>query len=68
MVDAATSSNLQRLQRATLVAIARGEPLQQVAQRICVEAERLAPAALCTILRVDADGRLRELAAPSLPA
>lgn len=68
MVDAATSSNLQRLQRATLVAIARGEPLQQVAHRICVEAERLAPAALCTILRVDAEGHLRELAAPSLPA
>lgn len=67
MVDAAASASLQRLQRSILVAIARGEPLQVIARSICEEAERVAPAAICTILSVDMQGRLHTLAAPGLP-
>jgi len=67
MVDAAASASLQQLQRSILVAIARGEPLHVVARNMCEEAERIAPAAICTILTVDMQGRLHTLAAPSLP-
>jgi diguanylate cyclase (GGDEF)-like protein len=57
----------ERLQNAILTMIAVGRPLEAVAARICSEAELLAPLAICSVLRVDCDGRLHPLAAPSLP-
>ena len=62
-----TDSALLRLQTEILETIACGEPLVAVADLLCRRAELLAPAAICSILTVDADGRLHPLAAPSLP-
>lgn len=56
------------LQKQILEMIARGIPLRETTRRICEEAERLAPNSLCSILLIDHDGRLRGLAAPSLPS
>lgn len=56
-----------KLQKQILEMIARGLPLRETACRICAEAELLAPDCICSILTVDRDGRLRPLAAPSLP-
>lgn len=56
------------LQKQILEMIARGLPLAETARQICTEAELLAPTSICTILAIDEDGRLRALAAPSLPA
>lgn len=67
MVDRESSELLQALQSDVLEAIARGLPLQSVAERLCARVEQLAPTALCSILTVDAHGRMHPLAAPSLP-
>jgi diguanylate cyclase (GGDEF)-like protein len=56
-----------RLQNTILTMIAVGRPLHAVAACICEEAEKLAPLALCSILRVDENGYLHPLAGPSLP-
>ena len=47
--------------------IAYGEDASTIADLLCRRAETLAPEALCSILRVDAEARLRPLAGPSLP-
>lgn len=59
---------IQALQNEILEAIATGMPLAWVASLLCTRAEALAPSAICTLLVVDADGLLRPVAAPSLPA
>lgn len=56
------------LQNIVLEMIAKGEPLASTVNRLCEEVERLVPGATCSVLGVDAGGRLRSLAAPSLPA
>ena len=61
------SALLLRLQTDVLEAVARGEPLIAVADLLCRRAQALAPAAICSILTVDAERKLRPLAAPSLP-
>lgn len=61
------SALLLRLQTDVLEAVALGEPLVAVADLLCRRAEELAPGASCSILMVDHEGRLRPLAAPSLP-
>ena len=50
MTEASSSENLLRLQSEILEAVARGEKLVTIAQRICLRAEQLAPEAICTIL------------------
>jgi len=55
------------LQHKVLSAMARETPLLEVAQLICREVEHIAPDIVASILRVDADDKLRPLAAPSLP-
>ncbi len=55
------------LQNIVLEMIATGESLSAVAERLCLEAERLAPGALCSVLTVDRGDVLHPLAAPSLP-
>ena len=42
--------------------------LRTVADLLCRRAEMFAPDAICSVLHVDAEGKLRPLAAPSLPA
>ncbi|SEQ62531.1 diguanylate cyclase/phosphodiesterase [Devosia sp. YR412] len=61
------SALLLRLQTEVLEAVARGEPLVSVADLLCRRAQELAPEAICSILVVDDDCKLRPLAAPSLP-
>jgi len=58
---------LKDIQHEILVAVASGEPLSDVMTLLCRRAEEVAPDALCSIIRVDFEGRLRPLAAPSLP-
>ena len=55
------------LQNEILEAVATGLSLSAVAEMLCLRAEAFAPAAICTILLVDPDRRLRPLAAPALP-
>ena len=57
----------EELQRKVLGAMAREEPLANVTTLVCHEAERIAPAVTASIRRIDDDGKLWTLAAPSLP-
>ena len=57
-----------QLQNTILEMIAKGETLAQTANRMCLEAEKLAPDVICSILAVDRTGIIHPLAAPSLPA
>ncbi|WIV98370.1 putative bifunctional diguanylate cyclase/phosphodiesterase [Kinneretia aquatilis] len=56
------------LQRQVLEAVALGRPLPVVMDLLCRRVESLAPDVICSVLAVDAQGRLRPLAAPSLPS
>jgi diguanylate cyclase (GGDEF)-like protein len=47
--------------------VAKGEPLPATTDRLCVEVERRLAGVICSVLLVDAEGRLRPLSAPSLP-
>ncbi|HEU4664722.1 MAG TPA: EAL domain-containing protein [Dokdonella sp.] len=67
MTDDRSSAAMQRLQGEILEAVARGEPLLRVADLLCRRIEALVPDVLCSVLVVDAQGRVRSLAAPSLP-
>jgi diguanylate cyclase (GGDEF)-like protein len=58
---------LKDIQHEILIAIASGKPLADVMHLLCVHAEKIAPKAICSIIRVDSTGRLRPLAAPSIP-
>lgn len=58
---------LHNIQKDVLTAIALGEPLQDTMLLLCERVEALSANVICSILRVDEYGRLRTLAAPSLP-
>lgn len=64
---ATIENRLADIEHEVLVAVSSGRPLTEVMHLLCVRAEELAPNGICSILRVDAEGRLRPLAAPSLP-
>jgi diguanylate cyclase (GGDEF)-like protein len=68
MVDRTIQEGLNRLRSEALEAVATGESLLSVAERVCRHAETLAPYAVCSILTVDTKGVIHPLAAPSLPA
>jgi diguanylate cyclase (GGDEF)-like protein len=59
--------NVLELQNTILEMIATGETLANTAERMCVEAEKLAPGAICSVLVVDRAGLVHPLAGPSLP-
>ncbi|MBE0704653.1 MAG: GAF domain-containing protein, partial [Afipia sp.] len=67
MVDGAILEGLNRLRSETLEAVATGESLLSVAERVCRHAEQLAPHAVCSLLTIDPHGFIHPLAAPSLP-
>ncbi|UUL81486.1 putative bifunctional diguanylate cyclase/phosphodiesterase [Sphingomonas qomolangmaensis] len=48
--------------------IATGEPLDETAARLCIEAEKASPGTLCSVITVDSAGVMHPLAAPSLPS
>ncbi len=54
------------LQHRMLDAMVREVPTAEIMQMMCEEVEKIAPQVTCSVLRVE-DGRLRTLAAPSLP-
>lgn len=58
---------LKDIQHEILVAVASGEPLADVMTLLCQRVEEVAPNAICSIIGVDSEGRLRPLAAPALP-
>lgn len=58
---------LKDIQHEILVRVASGDPLSDVMRLLCTRAEEVAPNAVCSVLHVDSTGRLRPLAAPSLP-
>ncbi len=58
---------LKDIQHEILVAVASGKPLHDVMTLLCARAEEIAPDTICSVIRVDSEGRLRPLAAPSLP-
>lgn len=60
-------SRLKDVEHEVLVGVASGENLVDVMNLLCRRAEEIAPNAICSVLRVDKAGRLRPLAAPSLP-
>jgi len=60
-------SRLKDIQHECLVAVASGEALSDVMKLLCLRAEEVAPTAICSIIRVDSEGCLRPIAAPSLP-
>ena len=59
---------IDALQRSVLRAVATAQPLAAVMELLCREVENLAPEVICSVLRVDAEGRVHPLAGPSLPA
>lgn len=59
---------MQQIQNIILEMVATGQPLPATMARLCAEVESRLPDVICTVLRVDPDGSLRPLAAPSLPA
>lgn len=67
LTDITRSKMHEALQHRALEAMAREQPLTEVLELICQEVERIAPEITASILEVDDQGRLRPLAAPSLP-
>ncbi|VVE21001.1 diguanylate cyclase [Pandoraea iniqua] len=64
-----TQSKIQEvLQHKALAAMVRDAPLAEVLMLICRELEQIAPEVMASVVRVDAEGRLRPQAGPSLPA
>src|SRR5690606_1894103 len=55
------------MHRKVLGAIVREQPLQDVLALICREVEKVMPEAVASVIGVNDYGRLRSLAAPSLP-
>ena len=68
LADITESKQMQVLQREVLEAVAGDMPLVEVMNLICRQVEAVAPEIVCSILAVDEEGRLRPLAAPSMPA
>ncbi|MGE8364290.1 sensor domain-containing protein [Cupriavidus sp.] len=68
LTDITQQKAYELLQRKVLQAMVMEQPLPAVMELICEEVQRVAPSVITSVLRVDADGRLRPLAAPSLPA
>jgi len=61
------TERLLRLQTDVLEAVARRDDLSTVGAILCKHVEKIAPGIICSILHVEESGRLRTLAAPSLP-
>jgi diguanylate cyclase (GGDEF)-like protein len=57
-----------RLQNNILEMIATGKPLGVTLDALCLEIEKALPGIICSVLRVERNGLLHPLAAPSLPA
>ena len=61
-------ATLLKLQNTVLEMIATGARPEDTIDRLCLDVEQIVPGIVCSVLRVDANGRIRPLSAPSLPA
>lgn len=61
-------NGLHSLHADVLEAVASGQPLADAMDLLCRRVEALAPDVICTLLLVDAQGRVHPLAAPGMPA
>ena len=68
LTDITQTKAHQVLHHKVLDAMVREQPVTDVMTLMCREVERIAPEVAVSVLAVDGDGRLRPLAAPSLPA
>jgi diguanylate cyclase (GGDEF)-like protein len=66
-LDSLEQATIDALQRRVLRAVATPLPLPEVMDLLCREVEAAAPELICSVLRVDAQGKLHPLAGPSLP-
>jgi diguanylate cyclase (GGDEF)-like protein len=67
MTTAEDDPRLREIQNEILEMIAYGEPLPLVAEALCRRIEAVALEAICSVLSVDAEGRVHPVASPSLP-
>ncbi len=67
MRENCSAERLQAVQNEVLEAIARGETLNTIMDRLCLQSEAILPGVICSVVAVDHDNRLVALAAPSLP-
>ncbi|MCL6711237.1 EAL domain-containing protein [Pseudomonas sp. R2.Fl] len=67
LTDITQTKAHQVLHHKVLDAMVREQPVTDVMTLMCREVERIAPEVAVSVLAVDGDGRLRPLAAPSLP-
>ncbi|MDB5892950.1 MAG: hypothetical protein JWQ88_481 [Rhodoferax sp.] len=67
MADITATKMHEVLQNKVLAAMVREMPMREVMVLLCREVERIAPEVLATVLAIDVDGRVRPLAAPSMP-
>ncbi|WP_288393249.1 EAL domain-containing protein [uncultured Herbaspirillum sp.] len=67
MTDITNTKVHEVLQNRVLNAMARDSSLSEQMSLLCEEVERVAPEVIASVLRVDEQGRLHTLAAPSLP-
>lgn len=58
---------LHALQTEILEALVMGERFESISNLLCQRAEELAPGTICSILAITHDGKLKPVAAPSLP-
>lgn len=65
--DTAGRLVIDGLQREVLEAVAADQPLPVLMERLCLGVEAVCPGVRCSVVRIDAQGRLRPLAGPSLP-
>ncbi len=63
----AFGDDMLQFQNIILETIARGDTLASTATRLCVEAEKLLPDVICTLIAIDPAGKLRPLAGPGMP-
>lgn len=62
-----TQARLLLIQHDILEMVATGGDLRRAMDALCRRVERIVPDVICSILAVDADGRLQHLGSPSLP-
>jgi len=67
LLDRQQEAAVNLLQRDVLESVALGRPLRAVLDLLCRQVEALAPEVVCSVLRIDGEGKLRPLASPSLP-
>ena len=67
LTDITESKQLRSLQQLIASALADELPLTEIATQLCRRVEVIAPDVVCSLLHIDADGKIHPLGGPSLP-